>query len=673
MNINKFLQATLLVFITTTLVAQKKVVDFKSLLNEMINREQITLYPDAQYRILQFSSYDRRTTELNDSTWFANSDNNQFIRNEKRDGHTENVMMETNKPGAIVRFWITGINNNEGIVRIYLDGKKKPVVEMPIAEFVSKNSCGVPLSTSVASTTAYFRRGHNLYMPIPYAKSCKITYQAPKKGDNLYYCVNAREYTKKTKVVSFTANTVSQNKALLQKVNKVLSAKKTGITSGKIFNLSLPIAKEKSVAVNQSGKAISSFSLKIEGENLKNALRDIIVKITFDGKQTVWAPVGDFFGTGYELHPSMTYYSQVKEDGTMRVNWIMPYKNNCKITFENIGNYNYDLSGNLVLAPYKWQDNSMYFHSSWHQFTNIATGENKARAGSGGCEDLNFVTLSGRGVYVGDAITLFNTSLGGHWKSWWGEGDEKIYVDGDKFPTMIGTGSEDYYGYAWCEYAPFNHPYIAQPIGGGNFKFDMTVNMRFRGLDAIPFTKSLKFDMELWHWTKTKMNFAPITFYYLMDGATSNIKPDYAGAKAPLAFNRFDILNPEPENGLLEGENLKPTGKEDNLLGVYGDELSGGLALNWRNAQQGEQRSFIFYADKNSLLQKMALVSGKKAYFDIYLNGKKILSYKAKDDAKYPEIVNLQNIKLKRINTICIKAMGDGSNSFGIDYLRIEN
>ena len=127
-----------------------------------------------------------------------------------------------------------------------------------------------------------------------------------------------------------------------------------------------------------------------------------------------------------------------------------------------------------------------------------------------GAFDFNYVTVDGKGVYVGDALTVYNRV-----DAWWGEGDEKVYVDGEEFPSHFGTGTEDYYGYAWCRPERIsNHPYIAQPSGDGNFHPGYTLNIRYRGLDAIPFNTSLKFDMEVWHWVKSELDFAPVTFWY---------------------------------------------------------------------------------------------------------------------------------------------------------------
>jgi hypothetical protein len=118
-----------------------------------------------------------------------------------------------------------------------------------------------------------------------------------------------------------------------------------------------------------------------------------------------------------------------------------------------------------------------------------------------------------------------------------GEGDEKIYVDGETFPSHFGTGTEDYYGYAWCCPIPFVHPFHGQPRADGHKHGDNnwghTTVSRVRALDAIPFTKSFKFDMEIWHWRECEEAYAATTFFYAAPGATTNRQPQPADAAAP--------------------------------------------------------------------------------------------------------------------------------------------
>ena len=75
--------------------------------------------------------------------------------------------------------------------------------------------------------------------------------------------------------------------------------------------------------------------------------------------------------------------------------------------------------------------------------------------------------------------------------AWWGEGDEKIYVDGEPFPSTIGTGTEDYFGYAWGDNHPYANPFHAQTRCDGPGSKGNTSNIRYQILDSVPFQKSV--------------------------------------------------------------------------------------------------------------------------------------------------------------------------------------
>ncbi len=187
--------------------------------------------------------------------------------------------------------------------------------------------------------------------------------------------------------------------------------------------------------------------------------------------------------------------------------WVMPFRHKCEITFHNLGTQPVRLcDGRVRYAPWKWDDRSMHFGASWHQYGAVSTGRDKHQNtdDTGGPSDLRFVALDGQGVYVGDGLTLFNTEY-----AWWGEGDEKVYVDGETFPSHLGTGSEDYYGYAWGRRERItDHPFIAQPEGAGADSAGFVQNTRLRVLDGIPFRTSLRFDMELWHHLRAVVDYA---------------------------------------------------------------------------------------------------------------------------------------------------------------------
>jgi hypothetical protein len=171
----------------------------------------------------------------------------------------------------------------------------------------------------------------------------------------------------------------------------------------------------------------------------------------------------------------------------------------------------------------------MYFGACWHEYRDIST-----RNETGSFFDLRFADFQGKGVYAGDQITLFNPTY-----HWWGEGDEKFSVDGESFPSIFGTGTEDYYGYSFGRPEPFSHPFLSQPVGTGNSQSGITLNMRHRSLDAIPFTSSVKANIEMWHWAHVNMDYALTTYFYVMPPFTTGLVNDPASVQSPVRSSAY--------------------------------------------------------------------------------------------------------------------------------------
>lgn len=508
-------------------------ISFASLLEEMTDRSEIAKWPADEYQCGQFSSYDRNSTMSGASGWWANWDRSYFIRIEENQGRKEHVLMDAEGPGAVVRFWTTwhGPNGSEfsnGMLRVYLDYSSMPTLEAPATDFIDKGYLtGPPLSQGVSPLTDYRWRGHNLYLPIPYGKHCKITYETKSfidpggaKSEALYYQINYRRYKEGTSVQTFSMNDLEKHATLLKHTQNLLKEGRSKVND-ETKPLTGTLKPGGMLTADVTGeKAIYSMQFKLSAADLSQSLRSVVLEIEFDGKRTVWCPAGDFFGTGYQIHPYKTWYTHVRQDGTMSCHWVMPFKKQAKIKLQNLGEQTVEVeTGNITTGPWQWDNRSMYYHAAWKQWSDVRTHSNREDTDNG-ASDLNWIIIRGRGKYVGDVLTLYNNA-----PQWWGEGDEKIYVDGEPFPSHFGTGSEDYYGYAWCRPDSFSAPFHAQPCGAGNLDIGFTVNSRFRSLDAIPFTTSLQFDMELWHWVQTNMDYAPTIFWYADLDASWNVQP----------------------------------------------------------------------------------------------------------------------------------------------------
>ena len=117
---------------------------------------------------------------------------------------------------------------------------------------------------------------------------------------------------------------------------------------------------------------------------------------------------------------------------------------------------------------------------------------------------------------------------------WWGEGDEKVWVDNDSFPSHFGTGTEDYYCYAWGDTALFQSPFANQ-VRVNSDHLGNTCLTRTRNLDRIPFRSGIQYNLEIWHWSSNNtVDYAATTYWYAKPAASHNRLPQEAEAVVPL-------------------------------------------------------------------------------------------------------------------------------------------
>lgn len=556
-----------------------------SLLPEMVDMGNLAHRAKPAYKEAQASSYDRASKDPSDlTTWFANGDNGQFIRTEDRNGHKEYVMADLTGPGAVVRMWSA---NPAGVYRFYFDGSTTPLIEVKAADLLQGKfaNLGDPFGYNASS-------GCNLYFPFPYEKSLKITVDDSDNNaaNHLYYHFGYRTYEAGTKVKTFSMDDLKSNSHEMDRVADILKngLKEDAPLTKLKFDLGTGYVKDvfKVAATDRDkgNQAVSEFKvrLSIDGvfvdnpdadwtssDQIHNALRQTRLLMSFDDEPCVDVPLGDFFGSAPGINPLKTLPFQVTADGWMTCRWIMPFKKSAQISIRNDGPRMVKLETQIATRKFKFNNDSYHFKAQW----TIDTGSTRPM------RDMHFLHVDGEGTWLGSNLHVANTG-----KDWWGEGDEKAYVDGEAFPSTFGTGSEDYYGYAWGSAALFNEPYHAQPRADGPGSHGHVSVSRYHIFDTIPFTQSFRFDLEEWHWDDCQCNFARTAYWYALPGGTPPIAVDTANLLPPL------IEKPKPIKGALEGEKLRivsKTGGETELQ-EFGD-LSNGKQLWWRDAKVGDK------------------------------------------------------------------------------------
>ncbi|MCC6425313.1 MAG: DUF2961 domain-containing protein [Phycisphaerales bacterium] len=488
---------------------QTSAITTQSLLEELIDRDAIARFPSPAYTCKQFSSYDRASTTISNSeTWFANADYNQYLRTEENNGRKEWVMMDVTGPGAIVRIWSA---NPKGNLRIYLDNKPEPVLEAPMKAILGgTGKIEAPLS-------GIYSNGCNLYLPIPYASHCKVT----SDSGEFYYQINYRTYEEGTAIRSFQADDLEKLSPNISVVQSALTTPpRTANEPVMLYRGDLAPGASVTKKLPPGPSAINRLWLNVRAPNMDDALRNVIVRMGFDGEETVWCPAGDFFCSGVGFNSFDSWYTATKNTDQLISRWTMPYRQSGVVMIENLGTKPVSIELAHRSSNWDWDERSMHFHANWRQQRNIHTQPRT---------DWNYIEIKGKGVYVGDCLSILNPV-----PEWWGEGDEKIYVDGEAFPSHFGTGTEDYYGYAWSSPKKFQHAFHGQTRSDGeasNTTRGYSSVFRTRSLDGIPFTSSIKTDMEIWHWVECDASFAASTFFYAIPGATHNRTPEPEEAK----------------------------------------------------------------------------------------------------------------------------------------------
>ncbi len=259
------------------------------------------------------------------------------------------------------------------------------------------------------------------------------------------------------------------------------------------------------------------------------------LRVYYDGnpEASVDAPVGDFFAVGHGFERSVkSEMIRASSDGRARNSyWPMPFAKSCRITLSNEGRrpvdhvyYHVDWSKVPSLPP-----DTLYFHARYKQEL-PAPAEKKV---------YTFLDVKGRGFYAGTVLNVIQPEAG-----WFGEGDERIYVDGETDPSIVGTGSEDYFNDAWGLHV-VDGPYTGVTVADGTGLGSRMTGYRWHIKDPIPFRKSFRFDIEHLGWTfnndgslksafGTRDDLMSSVAYWYQDGVATGLWPvPYGSARLP--------------------------------------------------------------------------------------------------------------------------------------------
>ncbi|MFD0711210.1 glycoside hydrolase family 172 protein [Paenibacillus sp. GCM10027626] len=296
----------------------------------------------------------------------------------------------------------------------------------------------------------------------------------------------------------------------------------TGKAAARDLGLGWKISPSVSIGAN------SSFTIaEIEGPGVIQHIwltcgvqswRQLILRIYWDDETepSVEVPLGDFFCNGW-CERSLVNSLPVSVNPANGFNsyWEMPFRGNAKLVVENISCHDHILYYQIDYALSDIPDDMAYFHAQWRRSDPLPYKEVHTIVDG----------IKGKGHYVGTYLAWQVNS-----NNWWGEGEIKFYMDGDgEYPTICGTGTEDYFGGAWNwdiegKYVTYSTPFLGmhQHIKpDGTYRANQRFGMyRWHIMDPIRFESDLRVTIQALGWRSEgrylplKDDIASVAFWY---------------------------------------------------------------------------------------------------------------------------------------------------------------
>jgi hypothetical protein len=641
-----------------------RTLDVEALLLEMIDFENLSRMPEPFYKQAASTSYSRESHKGGDD-WFHNMDRGEYVRTETRENGRVHVLLDEKGPGTVTRFW-TANPRNVNLTRFYFDGEETPRIAVPFNELFNGETVPFGPAFSYISGT-----GGNLYYPLPFSDSLIITIEEKEKPLNLYYEIGYRTYPPGTALISLDPAEAQTWAEVQNRVARVLSSPETAAApkgSERIRREAALAPGETFVLPRISGeKAVYEWSVQVNDlrENLDwqdpqrahNAYRFLLLEIGFDGEESIQVPLGDFFGSGPGVNPYENLFFTIKQNGRMTSRLLMPFRESMELRLHNAGSIPYTVELDLHVGPFSFGKRGCFLRAQWGTLTRDTWPP----------FDVNFLTAKGEGKVVGSVFMIANDGL-----IWWGEGDQKIFVDGESFPSTFGTGTEDDYGYAYGYNGTFIRPYHAQtrvdgPASGGHISLN-----RWYVLDALPYRSSLRFDQEMWNWMPCRPTWTYVVYWYARPGTPGPQALD-RGALAPVDLGiREHMLDPR-EGERLDFKTSAGTAGKERLANCSGAEH-----LVWRDSSPGDRLEVHFSVPKAGRYSVELNLCQSPGYGrqKLFINGipvdRDIDCYAAELFWLHPQ-VGVFDLKggdnILEVRTLEPNPAAEAGNLFGLDYI----
>lgn len=463
----------------------------------------------------------------------------------------QKVLLDLSGGGYISRMWFTAFSNVADLT-IIIDG------ELIQSDYLYKlfNNTEPQYPSPLAVSDVISSGGFVSYVPIFFNESIKITTNGD--GDSFFYQIWYQLCPYEIEKPDISELNSGFNRESFSSVKN-----RQSIVAG---------GKEGGVIAELDGKyCITNIRLEFSGEV---SLTEASLSFTWDNEPTFTAPLGAFFAVGdfglYETNSLFTGYA----DGVFYCNFAMPFNESCKIELLN-----------PTGAAYKATVFYQPLGDSFEQYGYFKTQYRQHDVTAGDGTPITVLSESGSGSMVGVVQSLTSRINQGLAYRWHLEGDEIVYIDGSDYPSIQGTGTEDFYNGGWY----FSKGTFSTPLAGNTFfeitdKIDRTSMYRFFLWDKICFNESINFYIEHGAVNDVTEQMSTLAFYY--------IKPDNSQINLS-----NDIINLGDDES-LKSHNYQGNGKITEVRSYYEGAFSDISALSC--SFDSEEINFDAKIDRNA-------------------------------------------------------------------------
>ncbi|HNS19938.1 MAG TPA: DUF2961 domain-containing protein [Sedimentisphaerales bacterium] len=393
-------------------------------------------------------------------------------------------------------------------------------------------------------------------------------------------------------------------------------------------------------------------------------LNALVLRIYYDDSKEpgVEVPLGDFFAVGHGKPASVESVPvQVSPTGSLTCYWRMPFRKSARIV---VTNDNPDRSTGL------------YWQVDWMQLDDLPSGtpyfyaryrqEYPAVAG----DDYLLADLTGSGWYVG---TVMSVTLGQN--GWFGEGDDFFYIDGERVPSLQGTGSEDYFNDAWG-FRVRTGPWFGQPRWQDYVPGDAGVCYRWHLLDPVCFSKSLRVAIE----HKGNCDESEDGFFFERPDFLSSVTYWYQTGEPKTTFRPLPGWHErrvpwEQHHFVKAFRRAKTSGKakvQVQTQGFFGARP----VLLWPNDEVGATLTVPFELSQDGRFAVRLTAASGPAHgaYDIELDGKKVVTanFRASEEGETDLVLGTHELS-EGSHTILFRANGGAGQvgPLGVEVLRL--